>query len=154
MKKILASFLFGAATIGFASSAIGVTSEAKATYIAAEKSASDNYKMARQKCDALVGNPKNVCIEEAKAAEKRSKADAEAEYKNTTEALMKARIAGIDADYALARARCGVIADMGKEACIKEAKAIQTKAIAELKLNKEIEEMKSEAAEDKRDADY
>lgn len=154
MKKILASFLFSAATIGFASAAIGAISEAKATYLAAEKSASDNYKMARQKCDALTGNPKNVCIEEAKAAEKRSKADAEAEYKNTAEARMKARIAGIDADYALARARCGVIADSGKEACIKEAKAIQAKATAELKLNKELGEVKSEAPENKRDADY
>lgn len=137
MKKILASFLFSAAAIGFASSAIGEGSEANVIYLTAKKSAAETYKTALKKCDALAGKPKNVCIEEAKAVEKRSKADAEAEYKNATEARMNERIAGINADYAIARERCSIIADSGKEACLKEAKMIQSKAITELKLNKE-----------------
>lgn len=137
MKKILASFLFGAAAIGFASSAIGEGSEANTIYLTAKKNATEAYKAALKKCDALAGNPKNVCIDEASAVEKRSKVDAEAEYKNTIDARMNERIAGVNADYAMARERCSVIVDSGKEACLKEAKTMQDKALSELELNKE-----------------
>ncbi len=38
--------------------------------------------------------------------------------------------------------------------CVKEAKAVETKALADAKMGKQIGEAKKEASEDKRDADY
>ncbi|MFC3111451.1 hypothetical protein ACFOFO_26510, partial [Undibacterium arcticum] len=76
MKKMLANLFLSVVTLGFATVAPAATDEAKAAYKAAEDSATATYKAERAKCDALNGNPKDVCIEEAKAAEKRSKAEA------------------------------------------------------------------------------
>lgn len=154
MKKILVNLFLSAVTLGFATVAPAATDDAKAAYKAAKDSATETYKAARVKCDALSGNPKNVCIEEAKAAEKRSKAEAEAQYKNTPKAHMKARIAAADADYSVAKEKCNAQSGNAKDVCIKEAKAVHTKAVVDAKSSKKISDVKSEATEDKRDADY
>ncbi|MFD2274533.1 cell envelope biogenesis protein TolA [Undibacterium arcticum] len=70
MKNARKSFFLSVVTLGFATVAPAATDEAKAAYKAAEDSATATYKAERAKCDALNGNPKDVCIEEAKAAEK------------------------------------------------------------------------------------
>ena len=38
--------------------------------------------------------------------------------------------------------------------CVKEAKAVEVKALADAKMGKQIGEAKKDAAQDKRDADY
>lgn len=154
MKKILVNLILSVATLGFASVAPAATDEAKATYKAAKDSAGATYKMERAKCDALKDNPKDVCIEEAKAAEKRSKAEAEAQYKNTPKAHMNARIAAADGDYSVAKEKCNAQSGNAKDVCKKEAKAAHIKAVVDAKSSKKIGEVKSEAKEDKRDADY
>ncbi|MFC5473823.1 hypothetical protein [Paraherbaspirillum soli] len=154
MNKLFACLFVCAATLGFASTAPAATPEAKATYKAAEDSAAADYKIARAKCDSLTGNPKDVCIEEAKAAEKRSNAEAEAQFKHTLKARTSARIAMAEADYAVAKAKCGAMVGNDKDVCIKEAKAVETKAIADAKAHKKVAEAKTEAREDTRDAQY
>ncbi|WP_025916855.1 hypothetical protein [Herminiimonas sp. CN] len=154
MKKILANLLLGAIAFGFVTVACAATNEAKAAYKAAKNSATATYKEARAKCDALSGNPKDVCIEEAKAAEKRSKAEAEAKYKNTPKEHMKARIAAADGDYAVAKQKCNAQTGNAKDVCMEEAKAAHTKAVVDAKSSQKIGEVKSEAKDDKRDADY
>jgi len=81
MKKVLANVFLGVVTLGFAAaSSVAIADEGKAAYQAAKSSATETYKIERAKCDALSGNQKDVCIKEAKAAEKRSKAEAEVQY--------------------------------------------------------------------------
>ncbi|MDP3842635.1 MAG: hypothetical protein Q8Q81_08570 [Oxalobacteraceae bacterium] len=154
MKKILASLFLGAVALGFATAALAATDEAKATYKAAKDSAAATYKAARTQCDTLKGNPKDVCIAEAKAAEKRSKAEAEAQYKNTPKEQMKARVVAADADYDVAKVKCKAESGNAKDVCMKEAKAVHTKAVVDAKSSEKIGEVKSEAKEDKSDADY
>ena len=154
MKKILAVFMFVATSVGLVSAATGATGEAKSTYQAEKQRASADYKMAREKCNALSGNPKDVCVEEAKANEKKSNANAEAKYKNTDKERMKAWIAAADADYAVAKAKCGAKTGNEKDVCIEEAKAAQTKAKSDIKMKKEVGEAKSEASEEKSEANY
>ena len=154
MKKIFVTLFFGAVTFGFLAVASAATDGAKATYKAATDSASEMYKTERAKCDSLTGNPKDVCIEEAKATEKRSKAEAEAMYKNTPKARMNARVAAADADYAVAKEKCNAQTGNTKDVCVKEAKAAQKKAVVDAKSSKEIGEVKTEAKKDKSDADY
>ena len=55
-------------------------------YSAAKENANAAYKSAKAQCDALSGNAKDVCIAQAKGNLKKSKADAEAQYKNTDKA--------------------------------------------------------------------
>jgi hypothetical protein len=137
MKKILVTFVFGVVTLGFSTVASAATDGAKATYKAAKDSASEMYKTERAKCDSLKANPKDVCIEEAKAAEKRSKAEAEAMYKNTPKARMNARVAVADADYGVAKVKCNAQSGDAKDLCVKEAKVVQKKAVVDAKASKE-----------------
>ncbi|MGV8900270.1 MAG: hypothetical protein ACOH2B_13650 [Burkholderiaceae bacterium] len=154
MKKILANIFLGCAALGFVAAASAATDAEKAAYKDAKVSATATYKSARAQCDTLKDNPKDVCIAEAKAAEKRSKAEAEAMYKNTPKARMDARIAGFDADYAVAKEKCDAHSGNAKDVCVKEAKAVHTKAVADAKASKEIGEVKSDAKKDKSEADY
>ncbi len=154
MKRILANLILSAVTLGFATVAPAATDEAKATYKAAKDSAGATYKRERAKCDALSGNPKDVCIEAAKAAEKRSKAEAEAQYKNTSKAHMNARIAAADGDYAVAKEKCNAHSGNAKDVCKKEAKAVHSKAVADAKSSKKADDLKAEGTAAARDAAY
>ena len=154
MKKLMTYFLLGLASFSFAHLAPAATEQEKDTYKQAKRDADSTYKAAREKCNELSGNPKDVCIAEAKAAESRSKADAEAKYKNSSKAYLEARIAGVDADFAVAKEKCSAKSGNEKNLCLEEARAAHTKAIVDAKSKKEIRDLKSEASEDKREADY
>jgi hypothetical protein len=67
-----------------------------------------------------------VCVAEAKAAEKRAKAEAEVNYKATVKARTNARIADAEADYMVANAKCDARTGDEKNVCVTEAKAKQT----------------------------
>lgn len=54
----------------------------KARYEAQLVRAEAEYEVAKEKCDDLAGNQKDVCEKEAKATEKKAKADAKAAYKS------------------------------------------------------------------------
>ena len=55
---------------------------AKARYDAQVVRAEAEYDVAKEKCDDLAGNQKDVCEKEAKAIEVKAKADAKAAYKS------------------------------------------------------------------------
>ncbi len=52
----------------------------KASYEVAVAKAEADYRVAKERCDDQAGNVKDVCLEEAKAAEAAAKADAKREY--------------------------------------------------------------------------
>lgn len=145
----LSTFTFSLAMVVFAEE-----DQARAIYKLAQENAETNYKAARARCDALGGHPKDVCIAEAKAEEKRSKANAQAQYENTPKAKMKARIELAEADYSVAKEKCNAHTGNAKNVCIKEAKAAYTKAKVDAKSSKEMQDLKSDAVQEKRDADY
>jgi hypothetical protein len=154
MNKLFASVLIGMATLTVATTGAAMTKEARVTYNAAVDKATATYKMARDMCDPLKANDKDVCVEEAKAAEKRAKADAKAHYKHTRKAWTAARIAAADADYSVAKAKCGARSGNDKDVCVEEAKAVHTKAVGEAKADKKVSDARLEAREDTREADY
>ena len=123
-------------------------------YSAAKTRAEADYKSARAQCDGLSGNPNDVCIAEAKAAEKKSKAEAEALYKNTAKARSDAIVASAEADYDVAKARCDARTGNDKDVCLKEAKAVEVKTKADAQANQKVAAARADAREDKLDADY
>ena len=112
------------------------------------------YKTSKAKCDALSGQPKDLCVAQAKAAEKRSKARAEADYENTPKAREKAVIADAEATYMVARAQCATRTGNDKDVCVKTAKAAEAKVKADAKAARQTTVARADAKDTKRDADY
>jgi hypothetical protein len=91
------------------------------------------YEVAKEKCDDLAGNAKDVCIKEAKAAHVKALADAKVERTASEERLdasdktMAARREATEdkreADYKVAVEKCDALAGTAKDACIREAKS-------------------------------
>ena len=154
MKRTLATILITAATMSVAGVSIAATAEAKTSYKAAKESAAAEYKVANEKCQSLTGNPKTVCVAEAKAARTRTQAEAEAQYKNTLAARTNARTAIANAEYDVAKAKCGSQTGNDKDVCIEQAKAAKVAAKADAAADKKVVTARTEAKHDKLDANY
>lgn len=154
MKKALEAMLAAAAFLVLATTAIARTNEAKSAYQATKDAASADYKAARATCNSLKGKPKKICIEEAKALQTRAQAQAEASYKNTLRARIKARKAIAAADYALAKSRCESQAGNARNVCIEQAKALKVAVTADATADRKITEARTAARDDKREAQH
>jgi hypothetical protein len=153
-SKLYTGLMAGMAMMIATQGALASPTQKRTDYSGAVDRASAVYKVARVNCDALTNNPKDVCVAEAKAAEKRAKAEAEVNYKGTVKARTNARIANADADYMVANAKCNAQTGNEKNVCVTEAKAKQTKTIADAKANKTAADAHTDAREDARDAEY
>jgi hypothetical protein len=91
------------------------------------------YDVSKQKCDDLSGNPKDVCVKEAKAALVSAKADADVQMKttaaSTTASTEKKEVradAAADkraAELKVAQEKCDALASTTKDACMAAAQA-------------------------------
>lgn len=134
MSKLMMSLLVG--SIAFGSANIASAALSSDEYKAAVKQAQADYKAANESCKSMKGNAKDVCVAEAKAAEKKAKANAEAEQKNDAKSRQNAIVAGAEADYDVAKVKCGAQKGNEKDVCIKEAKAAETRAKADAKASR------------------
>ena len=90
------------------------------------------HDVAIEKCDDLAGNPKDVCVKEAKAALVRTKADAKVDRiagntpqgatARAQDAAREAQAEKREADYKVAIEKCNAFAGPAKEACVGNAK--------------------------------
>ena len=126
----------------------------KADYTATKTRIGADYKSDKVACASLAGNAKDICVEEAKAKEKVARAELEYGYTGKAGDRNKVAVARAESAYAVAKEKCDDKAGNAKDVCVKEAKAVEIKALADAKLGKEIGEAKKDAAADKRDADY
>ena len=96
------------------------------------KNADADYLVAKEKCDDLGGNDKDVCVKEAKAARTKAIADAKAQRK-TADAQGEARKEANDArrdaaedkrdaDYKVELQRCDDLSGDAKDNCVQRAK--------------------------------
>jgi hypothetical protein len=117
---------------------------AKSQRDASDTKADAVYALAKQKCEDLAGNTKDVCIKEAKSVEASSKADAKlqlktseanADAKKTTvkatdkanekvnDARTDAVVEKTDAQYKVEKEKCDALAGPAKDSCLTQAKA-------------------------------
>jgi len=92
-----------------------------------------NYKVAIERCDDLAGNPKDVCVKEAKSQLVKGKADAKVDRVATdanreatatkTEARKDANEEKLEAEYKVAIEKCDSLAGAAKDACVSAAKS-------------------------------
>jgi carboxypeptidase C (cathepsin A) len=99
---------------------------------------SSQYKTNKAACDAMSANAKDICVEEAKAKER--VALAELEYGYTGKARDGTKVMEVKAKtaYAVAKEKCDDQAGNAKDVCRKEAKAVETKALADAKMGKQM----------------
>ena len=126
----------------------------KGMYDQAKMSAKAAYEADKKGCDALSGNAKDICVAEAQAKRTKTEVNAEADYKQTPKAREHAIHESAEADYKVAKERCDDLAGNAKDVCVKEAKAVQTKAQADAKASQKGTEARIDASKDKRDAEY
>ena len=91
------------------------------------------YNVAKEKCDDLAGNSKDVCVKEADAALVRAKADAKVDRvaadtrvdseKKQADARSEANAAKREAEYKVAIEKCDALAGSAKDSCVGTAKA-------------------------------
>ena len=91
------------------------------------------HNVAKEKCDELSGNSKDVCVKEANAARVKAKADAKVDRvamdtrqqaaNKQADASREANADKRDADYKVAIEKCDALSGPSKDACIGNAKA-------------------------------
>jgi uncharacterized protein (DUF342 family) len=105
---------------------------AKARSDARIAQADADYDVAKEKCDDMSGNQKDVCVKQAKATHTKAKADAKvaradqdamrtAENKRA-DARQNARQDTRDAQYKVAAEKCDAMSGAAKDQCVKDAK--------------------------------
>jgi len=159
LKNVHALLIIGAALLWSAQGRAQVVQpapvpDAKTAFNAARDMAAANYKAARARCDAVTGNPRDVCVAEAKAERVRIEEEAGAAYKNTLKAYTQARMRIADANYDRDKARCGAVTGNPRDVCIKQAKATLIAAQADATADRKMIEARSNAREDKLTAEY
>ncbi len=149
--------------------ALGFAGTASAMTKAQEKVEKDriaaDFKADKAKCDSLRSNAKDICMAEAKGANKVAKAEFEARQEDTPKARYNVQVVKAEAGYDIAKEKCDDLSGNAKNVCIKDAKAARTRAKADAKTDMEtrnarhdasqrVADARQEASEDKRDADF
>ena len=80
-----------------------------------------NYAVAKEKCDDLKGNQKDVCVKEAKATRDKALADTKM-VKKEADARADDRDTKRDADYKVAAEKCDAMSGDAKSTCVNNAK--------------------------------
>ena len=91
------------------------------------------YKADRKACDAMSGNAKDVCVEQAKGKEKVARAELEYKQDGSERHHGKVEQAKADAQYAVAKEKCDDQSGEQKDVCVKDAKAAKARADADMK---------------------
>ncbi len=130
------------------------TNTTKAEYAAGKTHIAADYKLDHSACESLAGNAKDICAEQAKGKQKVALAELEYGHAATPANHNKVLVAQADANFAVARERCDDVAGNVKDVCVKQAKATHVAALADAKMGKQITEARTDAADEKRDADY
>lgn len=127
---------------------------AKADYAAEKARIGATYKVDKAACATFTANAKDICVEEAQAKEKVARAELEYAHTGTAKDQNQVRVVKAKSDYAVAKEKCDDMKGNDKDVCVQQAKAVEAKALADAKMSKQIRTAKTDAAADKREADY
>jgi osmotically-inducible protein OsmY len=132
MKKIVSVILAGTASLAFVTAAMAVEGDQPtATQTDNKDAMTAAYNNARENCKPMTGHEKKVCNAEAKAMRAHAEADMHASDASSVRA--RAERVAANADYDVARAKCGSMTGTEKSTCINEAKSSRTIALANIK---------------------
>ena len=84
--------------------------------------ADTRYELAKERCDGLGGDNKDVCLRQARTEHEKAQADIKL-AKKVTSAIDEADQARMKADYRLAIEKCAQLAGDAKDSCVSTAKS-------------------------------
>jgi len=120
-----------ALALGTASFAQAADKADRKVHNADEERIESEYKAAKEKCDTMQGNQKDICVAEAKAHEKIAKAENDAKHaKDPSKEQAKEQRVRADAEYDVAKQRCQEMNGNEKDVCMKEAQVQRDKTRA------------------------
>jgi hypothetical protein len=128
MKIALLPLACGMAAAGWAQ-----TGMSRQDYGAAKERIEAEYEAAKAGCDRLSGNAKDICMADAKGKQRVAEAELAHQRSGTAADARKAAFARADAAYELAKERCDDLSGNDKDVCVKEAKATEARAKADVK---------------------
>lgn len=135
MNSLTHTVLAIAAMTALAASATA-QSMTKAEYNSQRETIEAGYRKDKATCNPLAGFASRSCMVKAKGIEKTGKADLEMNYKPNTRTHYAASMAHAEAAYDNAREACNDQNGNVKNVCIKEARAVNTAAVADAKLQR------------------
>lgn len=127
---------------------------AKADYEAGKSRISADFKADNSACASRNDNAKDICLAEAAGKERVALAQLEFGYTAKASDRDKLLTAKAESAHAVAMEKCDDRSGNAKNVCVKEAQAVEVKALADAKMSKEIGEARKDAAKDKGDAEY
>ena len=136
-----------AVAVALGYSSIGLAALSKDERKAEEERISAEHKSAKDQCDNLKANARDICVAEANGANKVAKANLDARDKGSLKAQMDARLARAEAEYDVAKERCDDLAGNVKHVCVMDAKAALARGKADAKLDRESKEANRDANE-------
>jgi len=129
--KFKFTILAAALALGFTGAARAADKADRKVHNADEERIESEYKAAKEKCDAMTGNQKDICVSEAKANERVAKAENDAKTaKDATRAQARVERVKADAAYDVAKQKCQEQSGNEKDVCMKDAKAERDRAKA------------------------
>ena len=134
--------------------AVGAATISRTEYNDGKTRMSATYSADKTACNSLTSNARDVCREEAKAKEKQARAELEYSYTGKLKDQQNVAVVQANSRYDVAKERCDDKASNEKDVCVAEAKAARTKALADGKLSQKVGDAKTDAAADKREANY
>ena len=137
----------------------------KSQYKAAKEEISVKYKADKTACKQMNGNAKDICMVEAKGAEKIALAELVETNSPSDKHRHDLNVVKADAAYAIAKEKCDDKTGNAKDICRKEAKRAHVSALADATLEKKTDaanetardataDARKDATADKRDAAY
>lgn len=143
-----------ALAILFASTSVFAANMSKPDYSAAKTRISADYKVDKAECGKSTANAKDICMQQAKGKEKIARAELEYSYTGKQKDSNKVAVAKADSTYAVAKEMCDDKAGKEKTMCRTEAKSAHKKALADSTMMKKVAEAKTDATDEKREANY
>ena len=86
------------------------------------------FDAARERCDDLAGQAKDICLAEARAERRIRKVEVAARGQGTTKARYDAQVARAEAEFGVAKERCGIRGGDERAACVADARAAEARA--------------------------
>lgn len=123
----------------------------KVDYKAAKSDIENKYRADKKACNVHAGNTKDICVEEAKGAERVAKAELEAIYESSTKHTIAVQEAKAKATLAIAKEKCDDQNGNAKAVCRKEADAVYTSDMAKAKLSEKTGDINNKAASEMKD---
>jgi hypothetical protein len=93
-----------------------------------------DYRTARERCESAAGHSRNVCVAEARAERRIAQSALAARLSGTPKSQYDARVARAEAEFDVAKERCGDRAGHQRELCIHEARSAEARAKDEARL--------------------